>query len=174
MKEPSRWISRVTYFAEALNRSHEDARIATMAEIDSFEHNLKALDERRDVLTNLFVDRELSKDEWERQKQKLEGQRQAILDKLRQAQLRINGRMKENARTILELAMNAKSLWKERSPQERLEFLKLILSNPTWDGVSVGYELKKPFALLREMKRLEDWRAFLDEIRTLVLQRHAA
>lgn len=145
-----------------------------MAEIDSFEHNLKALDERRDVLTNLFVDRELSKDEWERQKQKLEGQRQAILDKLRQAQLRINGRMKENARTILELAMNAKSLWKERSPQERLEFLKLILSNPTWDGVSVGYELKKPFALLREMKRLEDWRAFLDEIRTLVLQRHAA
>ncbi len=101
-------------------------------------------------------------------KRSLESERNEIVSKLREGQLRINGRMKENAKSILELAINAKSLWKDRSAPERLSFLKLILSNPTWDGQSVRYDLKKPFQLLCDMKQKENWRPLAGELRTVL------
>ena len=144
--------------SEALNQSHEDAKKSTLMEMDLFEQKLVAIDDRRNLLIDAVLDGLIGREDMEQKKKSLETERNEIVSLLRQAQLRINGRMKENAKSILELAINAKSLWKERSPQERLTFLKLILSNPTWDGLSVRYELKKPFALLREMKTLENWR----------------
>jgi hypothetical protein len=44
---------------------------------------------------------------------------------------------------ILELANKAESLWKSRNVQERLDFLKLILSNQALDGATLRYSLKK-------------------------------
>ena len=57
----------------------------------------------------------------------------------------------ETAKTVLELARDAKSLWKVKSPKERKEFLSAILSNPVLDGATVRYDLKKPFAVLLKM-----------------------
>jgi hypothetical protein len=57
----------------------------------------------------------------------------------------------ETAKTVLELATSAKSIWITKSPQERREFLDLILSIPILEGVNVRYELKKPFAVLVEL-----------------------
>jgi site-specific DNA recombinase len=144
--------------AEALNQSHSDACAATNAEIDMFDSRLKEIEGRGSKLVDAVLDGLIDRDQLVQKKSELDSEKNKILERMRIAQLAITGRVSETAKTILELAIDAKSLWKEQSPRERLEFLKLILSNPTWDGVSVRYELKKPFALLREMKGLEDWR----------------
>lgn len=63
----------------------------------------------------------------------------------------------ESVKSILELATSAKSLWIRKSAQERRDFLNMILSNPVLEGVTVRYELKKPFAVLVKMSEKEDW-----------------
>lgn len=68
----------------------------------------------------------------------------------------------ETAKTILELATSAKSLWISKSHQERRDFLDMVLSNPILDGLTVRYELKKPFAVLLKMSEKVEWRALRD------------
>jgi hypothetical protein len=63
----------------------------------------------------------------------------------------------ETAKTVLELATSAKSLWIDRSAYERREFLNKVLSNPILDGLTVRYELKKPFAVLLKMNEKDKW-----------------
>lgn len=144
--------------AAALNESHKNTCKETLAEIDEFEKRLDSLDGRKSQLVDAVLDGLISREDMNLRKRSLEEERAAILEKLRVKQVAITNKANETAKSILELAIDAKSLWKERSAYERIEFLKMILSNPTWDGVSVQYEMKKPFALLREMKRLENWR----------------
>lgn len=61
---------------------------------------------------------------------------------------------------IFELAKNAESLWKARSSRERVDFLKLLLSNQelkinseTREPVSVEYTLLEPLQKLAEIKK---------------------
>ncbi len=49
---------------------------------------------------------------------------------------------------------------------ERRKMLEEVISNPVFDGVSVEYDLKKPFVVLREMAETKKWRARLDNFRT--------
>jgi hypothetical protein len=75
----------------------------------------------------------------------------------------------ETAKTVLELATSAKSLWIDRSAYERREFLNKVLSNPILDGLTVRYELKKPFAVLMKMNENKEWCPLVDELRTEIL-----
>jgi hypothetical protein len=43
----------------------------------------------------------------------------------------------DTAKSILELATEPKSLWLQRSPQERKHFLEKLLSNPMLDAKTV-------------------------------------
>ena len=52
---------------------------------------------------------------------------------------------------------------------EKRGLLDLLLSNSTLTGASVGYELRKPFAILAEMTKGNDWRARVEEFRTAVI-----
>jgi hypothetical protein len=79
------------------------------------------------------------------------------LQQLEQLRLSLQDTFMESVKSILELATSAKSLWNTRSAQDRKEFLNSILSNPILDGVTVRYELKKPFAVLVKMSEKEDW-----------------
>ena len=79
----------------------------------------------------------------------------ALMEK---AQLMINDAAGESVKSILELATNAESLWKRRSPEERRLFLEKLLSNPTLDVATVRYEIIKPLRTLSEMKENSNWR----------------
>ncbi len=79
-------------------------------------------------------------------------------DLMERAQLDINGAALETAKSILQLATNAESLWKLATPQERRSLLDDLLYNPVLDGVSVRYEIIKPLRTLSEMKQDSKWR----------------
>lgn len=74
------------------------------------------------------------------------------------------------AQSILELAKEAKSLWLSRSPTERVEFLKKLLWNPKITGRTIEYQLRKPFAILSEMRKTEEWGAYLDSFGTACME----
>jgi hypothetical protein len=44
------------------------------------------------------------------------------------------------------------SNWKEATPSDRVVLLKNVSSNLLLDGLNVRYDLKKPFAILSEIK----------------------
>ena len=69
-----------------------------------------------------------------------------LLIKLEQFKKIINGAQMETARSIIELATTAKSLWNQRSAIERRHLLDLLLSNRSLDGVNVRYDLKNHLA----------------------------
>lgn len=46
--------------------------------------------------------------------------------------------------------------------EEKKKVLDMILSNPVLDGINIQYDLKKPFAILKEMKGNDEWRTRVD------------
>jgi len=57
---------------------------------------------------------------------------------------------------ILELANNMKSLWKSRSEEERVELLKLLLSNQQLNGKAIEISLHSPFQVLRKIRDFKE------------------
>lgn len=76
---------------------------------------------------------------------------------LEHAQLAIGDAWLETSKTIFELAINAKSLWKSANKLERLNMLKRGCLNQTLDGPTLRYELRKPFKQLAKTVGCTDW-----------------
>jgi len=62
------------------------------------------------------------------------------------------------ARRLIELAINAKTLYESHSAEERIELLKNICSNRVLDGRRAEYHLRSSLAVLSEMKKNSEWR----------------
>lgn len=65
----------------------------------------------------------------------------------------------------LELSINAKSLWKSGSVEQKLELLRVVTSNRVLNGVNIEYNLNKPFGTISEMSKKESWRSQGDLLR---------
>jgi hypothetical protein len=92
-------------------------------------------------------------------------QRAQLTRKLDEANARLDEEYISKAKATLELAKRAKLLWFEQSAHEKRRFLELVLSNAQLDGEGVRYTLRKPFAILAEMRGSADWRTRAEEFR---------
>ena len=111
---------------------------------------------------------------YKRQLQRIRDQRRQYTQLLEQANNELDDAYLYTAQRALELATKAKILWESQSPQDRRRFLELVLSNRLLRGLTVEYELKKPFKILAEMREEGDWRARAGEYRTSILEMEAA
>ena len=66
---------------------------------------------------------------------------------------------------IIELAQNAYSLWLRQNPHEKAKLLRILLSNCTFDGVSLHPTYRKPFCWLAEGLDCSNWQGLLDDFR---------
>jgi hypothetical protein len=85
---------------------------------------------------------------------------------LEAATLAITDAGMKTVQSTLELATSAKSRWKMASATERKNLLNQLLSNPILDGLTVRYEIKKPFRVLSEMAVSSEWRPTSGSLRT--------
>jgi site-specific DNA recombinase len=145
--------------AEVLNETFEATSAATKKLMSACREEMELLQTKQDTLFDMYSSGEIDGEEYQRQVKRLKEFRTQSLEKLEHYQQIISGVQLETARSTIELATMAKSLWKRRSPIERRQMLDLLLSNRTLDGVNVRYDLKKPFAVLAEMARKQDWRS---------------
>jgi hypothetical protein len=165
---------RAKEIAAAINEADQLAKKATEQEIREYEKALHGLQDRRSRLIDLYTDQKISAADYKFKTGEIDADMNHFMKLQQDAQLKITDAWKVTAETILELAKQAKELWNQGTLTEKVEILKKVCWNPILDGATLRYGLRKPFATLAEMNESEDWRAFLDEIRTLVLQRHAA
>jgi hypothetical protein len=67
-----------------------------------------------------------------------------------------------NARSILELANEAYSLYITHNPAENIELLRMLFSNCAVDALSVMPTYRKLFDMIYQRARLEEWSGRLD------------
>ena len=143
--------------ADALNKTENKAHRVAELQIAEFKDKEKELQAREDKLLNLLLNNQIDPKAYERGLQLIRQGREDITNQLESLQKSLTNAVIETAKTVLELATSAKSLWIDRSAYERREFLNKVLSNPILDGLTVRYELKKPFAVLMKMNENKDW-----------------
>lgn len=143
--------------ATTLNLTQDKAQQAHKNEIAAFNSALALLDKKQDRIFDLLMDGHLEKQDYQRQLQRLKDERNELTAQLERAQLAVTNACMETAKSVLELAKNAKSLWLSRPALERRSILDEILSNPVLDGKTIRYEMKKPFAILTRMASSQEW-----------------
>ena len=116
----------------------------------------------RDILTvaNKHFSRALlpSEDAYQRRIQRLRDERMRLTQLLEAMQVQLSDAALETAQSIIELATNAKSLWLSKPPEGRKADLDKLLSNKILNGVTIEFELRKPFLWLAENKENLKWR----------------
>lgn len=96
--------------ADALNETHERACATTRKQIEAYKEALKALDANEDKVHDSLYEGILDRESFKRQVERVRTERLNLTTQLEKAQLNLNGAYKETAKSILELATNAKSL----------------------------------------------------------------
>ena len=142
----------------ALNESKEKARRAIKQDIGNFSTALKTLESAEDDLYKDFRRGILDEEGYHRQIANVRSERTRFTNLLEKAQLHINDVTGETFKSILQLATDAKSLWKNQSDVERANMLKKLLSNQELDGSTVRYQLILPLRVLLDMKGNSNWR----------------
>ncbi|WII72176.1 recombinase family protein [Bdellovibrio sp. 22V] len=149
-----------TEIANELNASTSKLRLQQKKKIRDQQLILDAIERQEDVAYEHFTQGLISENLFKRKLERLKDQRREI-----SATENVSGEQETTsitAKKIIELANNAESLWKLRSPSEKKEFLELILSNYWLDGVTLCFDLKKPFKILGEMASDDKWRTERD------------
>ncbi len=145
-----------------LRESHERSRVDRRRETAQLQRALDDVQAREDRLVALYVDGKLDEATYRRQRDLMQDERQGAMERMKAAHDALDAGYLATAERIFELAKQARTLWNERNPRERRELLEMVLSNPRLDGVTVRYDLKKPFAILSEMAKGGDYRAQAD------------
>ena len=102
------------------------------------------------------LDGRIPEDFWERKMADWTTEERSIQDALN----RLNHPRGERLLTVqrtLELANKAYSLYLTRNPEEQAQLLKMVLLNCAVDGATVHPTYRKPFDLIFERAKNEDW-----------------
>lgn len=145
--------------AAAIDELKEKAKKSITREMNVYREELRLLEVREDDLYADVKKEILSDDSYQRMVGKVRDERAYYTDLLEKAQHMISDTAVETAHSIIELCKGAKSKWVSANPQERKALLEFVLSNPVLDGVTLRYDLRKPFSLLAEMKKNPEWRS---------------
>ena len=145
----------------ALRESHEKSKAATRRQIEEYRQALKKLEAKEDRIYQDHVSGLLDEMGYKRQFKRVREERDHFTTLMAQANEAVSDAFNETAESLIELAMSAKELWKSASPQQKLDYLKVICSNQKLNGVTVEYEMKKPFRILSQMAQKSEWRARL-------------
>lgn len=150
--------------ADALNETQEKQRAAIKKQMEGFKMELKTLDAREDSAYLDYSKGVLDEAGYRRQVKRMRAERDDYTEQLERLNLAISDAGMSSVKEVIELAINARSLWKGMNREERLEYLKRVCSNQTLDGLTVRYQLEKPFARLASWKQNEGWRREWDSL----------
>ncbi len=159
LQVPQEVVSRiVTALRE--DQTSADARIA--AERSRLESRLSAIRTRMDkayedkldgVIEPEFFDRKMS--EWRGQEQQIRMAMQALEDAK-------SSDRAVDAERIFELANKAYSLYVSQNPVEKAKLLRMLFSNCSVDAASVTPTYRKPFDIIFQRAKKEEWSGRLD------------
>jgi site-specific DNA recombinase len=148
--------------AAELNATHSTIQRARRGEARRFGKTLEELQEREDSLFDMLRRGTLDDEGYKRQLARVRAERTVCTEQLAGANEHLDDSYLRTAQRVLELAQNVKTLWKTRSPSEKRKLLEIVVSNPTLTNGTVGFDLKKVFSVLAEMRECDRWHARRD------------
>jgi hypothetical protein len=95
---------------------------------------------------------------YKRQIERVRSDRRHYENEIERLTLTISDEAMVSVKKVFELAINAKELYKAMNREDRMEYLKMVCSNPTLDGLTLQYQLQSPFARLSNWKEDSNWR----------------
>jgi site-specific DNA recombinase len=116
------------------------------------KERLESLLKKQDQLYDDFAKGLVDEDDYRRLKAKTKDEVQLLKAKLENDYRSTQELVRVRLKFTLELAKDMESNWKEATPSDRVVLLKNVSSNFLLDGLNVRYDLKKPFAVLSEIK----------------------
>lgn len=128
--------------AHALNVTHREAKAARAKAAETYRAELKALDQKEDSLVDFLAAKKIDAETFGRQQQRIRAERDALFDKLREADAMIDDGYLVTAHRVLELAKSARTLWNGRSAKEKCELLEKLLCTPRLEDRTVQYDLQ--------------------------------
>ncbi len=110
-----------------------------------------------DKLFDLRIQGNINQEDFEKQLARIRTNRDDLTNQLETLQKGLTSAVMETAKTVLELAKNAKSLWNDLPAEDRRILLDKLLSNPVLNGLTIEFKVKKPFAVLVQMAENVNW-----------------
>ncbi len=109
------------------------------------------------MLTDKFIAQSINDNAYQLTLDRYQNEKAVLFEKLKLMNSAIYDEAAETAKSIVELSKDAKRLWDQRSFDEKVDFLKMLLSNPKLDGLNIEYDLKKPFQNIMNLSENEKW-----------------
>ena len=127
-------------------------------QIVAFKQRLAAIRTRMDSLYEDKLDGKITEEFWARKQAEYADQERSIETALSSLNTPVTADRVLNVQRIFELANRAHFLYVTRNHTERGELLKSVLSNCSTDGVSLWPAYRKPFDLIFQRAKNEEWR----------------
>lgn len=143
--------------SEALNESVLKSQQSFKRRLDELNAERSRYEEDEDNLMDHLLKKVVDEESYKKQLLKIRANKERICTQIKVSQEQSQSVMLETAQSTIELARDAKLLWKHMTGEERVELLEIVLSNRELDGVNVCFEIKKPFKLLSKMKGSNYW-----------------
>jgi site-specific DNA recombinase len=145
----------------SLIRDSKQTQQETAAQRIRLEQRLSAVQRRIEQTYVDKLDGKINEDFWSQRNAEWQEESNGIKLALKALQTASPDRLL-TANRILELANKAYSLYLSQNAAERGKLLRMVLSNCATDGVSLYPSYKKPFDLIFERAKMEEWRARRD------------
>ncbi|GIW76755.1 MAG: recombinase [Phycisphaerae bacterium] len=160
------------WFGEVLRARTTDERKETQQEAKELQRRMTSLRQQQDELLNLRLQRMVDDDGFATKSTELRD-RIALLKEQIDGLDVTRGEQAEQAIKVFELSQSLCEKWVTANYHARRQILDIVFSNFRLDGVTLCYEMRKPFALLAEGLLVSSNRG--DKIRTcdLVDPNHA-
>lgn len=159
--------------------------------MEGYRTVIKQTEIKEDKAYQLLSDSMIDEETYQRQVATIRSEKRKYEDLLEEGQLLIASKFYETSDRIIELPKDAESLWKVASDEEKLSFLKLVLSNQTlntcvdkMDAVTIDYKMIEPLSAISDIKKAHSkagffndskrWCPDVEEYRTALLDYYVA
>ena len=140
--------------SKALKESHHQTIKLHKQKLSSYKAKLKELEYKEDRIYDDHLKGLLDESSYKRQFERIRKERDNYTSLLGESDELISDTFFATVDHLLELAKCSKLLWKNSSPEKRIDLIKEVTSNQELEGISVRYDLKKPFQTLKKIKNL--------------------
>lgn len=152
--------------AAELNTGHKKAVASGNRRINDLRDKIRTLEKNEDQAYENMVAGLLDGEGFKRQVARFRDERKRMENEILNVEEQMKGHYRETALSVLELAKDAKSLYKSQNPEERAKFIKRLCQNPQMEGRTLRFSLRKPFDTLAKIAVNENWRPLVEEFRT--------
>jgi site-specific DNA recombinase len=139
-----------------LRQTHESEKTFHNAAIKRLHKESEDVARKMDQLLDMFMDKSITKDIYDRKHTQLSIRQQEI-NRLLEQHHTGNEQFKIALASLITLASRAYELFERSTIEEKRQLLGYVFSNLEMKGVSLRYSLKKPFDLFVDLAGSKEW-----------------